>query len=54
MNEVWQDILKKYLDCYEAIETLSHHNVLNCEEFMKLRGWLLDEIIVTFRSEVED
>ena len=53
MNEVWQRIFKDYIESYKAIETLKRNCILE-EDYTKLKMHLLDEIIETFKSEIED
>ena len=56
MNEVWKRIFKDYIESYKAIETLKRNCILDedDEDYIKLKIHLLDEIIETFKSEVED
>lgn len=56
MNEVWKRIFEDYIESHKAIETLKINCILdeNDEEYLKLKMRLLDEIIETFKSEVED
>ena len=56
MNEVWRNIFKTYIESYNAIETLRKNCILDedNEDDVKLKMCLLDEIIETFKSEVED
>ena len=53
MNEVWKDIFKKYIKSYEAIKTLRKNDVIEDDLEVSLNMTLLDDIIVTFRREVE-
>lgn len=54
MNEkLWREIFKKYIDCYEATQTLKKHLVIDDDFYQEIRGDLLDEIVETFKSEVE-
>lgn len=53
MNEVWHDIFKKYIDCYEAVQTLKKHLVIDDDFYQEIRSDLLEDIIETFKSEVE-
>lgn len=54
MNEqMWHGIFKKYIDCYNATQTLKKHLVIDDDFYQEIRSDLLDEIIETFRSEVE-
>lgn len=56
MNEVWKRIFKDYIESHKAIETLKTNYILDedNEEYSKLKMRLLDEIIETFKSEIED
>lgn len=56
MNEkVWHDIMKEYIQSYECIKFLHDKGVLDYEdEYLKLLTNLLDSIIATFESEVEE
>lgn len=53
MNEAWKRIIKKYIDCYEAIKTLKKNGIMVDEEAEVFKRTLLDDIIETLRSEVE-
>lgn len=52
-KEVWNKIFKKYVDCYEAVNTLKRHYVLDDDFYQEIRSDLLEDIIETFKSEVE-
>ena len=57
MNEaVWKRIFRSYIETYKAIEILKINRVLDedDEDYLRLKMCLLDEIIETFKSEVED
>lgn len=54
MNEVWQRIFKDYIESYNAIETLKKNEILNEDDYQELKICLLEDIIITFKSEVED
>ena len=54
MNEAWGKIFKDYVDSYEAIQTLKRNHVIDDDFYTEIRGTLLDEIIETFKTEVED
>ena len=54
MNDAWKRISKKYIDCYEAIKTLNKNGIMVDEEAEVFKRTLLDDIIETFRSEVEE
>ena len=54
MNEkVWHEIFKKYIECYEAIKTLKCHHVIDDDLETELETSLLEDIVYTFKSEVE-
>ena len=54
MNEqVWNKTFRKYIECYEAVQTLKKHLVIDDDFYQEIRSNLLDDIIVTFKSEVE-
>ena len=54
MNEAWKRMAKKYIDCYEAINTLESADIFDEEEAMVHKVNLLKGIIEDFRSEVEE
>lgn len=55
MNEkTWHRIFKDFIECYEAIHVLVHRNIADNETCDELRANLLENIIETFKSEVED
>ena len=54
MNEAWKRISKKYIECYEAINTLERADIFDEEEAMIHKGNLLKKIVEDFRSEVEE
>lgn len=54
MNDVWKRIFKDYISCYNSIEQLSSSGIIDEEEADKLQIKLLDEIIKTMKSEVEE
>lgn len=54
MNEkAWHDIFKKYIKCYEAVETIKKYFDIDDDYYQELISYLLEDIIVTFKSEVE-
>lgn len=53
MNEAWKKILKNYTDSYDAIQTLKRNFVIDDDLYQELRSDLLDDIIKTFKSEIE-
>lgn len=54
MPEVWRDIFKKYITSYEAIKTLNKNDIMDRDDVVLYEGKLLDDIIETFKSEVEE
>lgn len=46
-------IFKKYIKSYESIKTLEENNLADTEQIDQLKHNLLEDIMVTFRSEVE-
>lgn len=53
-NEVWHKIMSKYVDCYNAINTLIGNRIIEKDRYDELRFSLLADIIVTFESEIKD
>ena len=54
MNEkIWHDIFKKYVACYDAIAKLQENDIADSELTDQLYFNLLEDIITTFKSEVE-
>lgn len=53
-KEVWHKIMSKYVDCYNAINTLKVNEIIDKEQYNELRCGLLADIIVTFESEIKD
>ena len=53
MTDVWKRIFKDWIETYEAIDKLQF-SLIEDEEAGELRWKLLDEIIFTCRTEVED
>ena len=54
MNEkIWHEIFKKYIDCYEATQTLKKHFVIDDDLEQEMKVQLLGDIIATFKGEVE-
>lgn len=54
MSDVWKNIFKDWISCYNSIEQLGTSGIVDDEEYDRLQIKLLDEIIETMRSEVED
>ena len=54
MNDAWKRISKKYIDCHEAIKTLYDNGIIDDDMLEQHERKLLNDIIETFRSEVEE
>lgn len=54
MSDVWKRMLKEWISCYNSIEQLASSGIIDEEEELKLQIKLLDEMIETMRSEVEE
>lgn len=54
MTEVWKNIFKENIRCYEALRTLREYEIMDEEEITMYELKLLDEIIETMKSEVEE
>ena len=52
-NKIMHKIFRKYIKSYESIKTLEENNLADTEQIDQLKHNLLEDIIVTFRSEVE-
>ena len=52
-NKIMHKIFRKYIKSYESIETLEENNLADTEQIDQLKHNLLEDIIETFRSEVE-
>ena len=52
-NKTMHRIFSKYIKNYESIQTLEENNVADTEQIDQLKHNLLEDIIITFRSEVE-
>lgn len=52
-NKTLHMIFKKYIKSYESIKTLEENNLADTEQIDQLKHNLLEDIILTFRSEVE-
>ena len=53
-KEVWYEIFKRYIGCFEAIEQLYDSNIIDGEIKDEIRCDLLVNIIETMKSEVEE
>lgn len=54
MNDVWKRIFERNIKCYEAIQLLYESSILDDEERSVHEHNLLNQIIATFRGEVEE
>ena len=54
MPEVWIRMIKQWIDDYNAIRLLYKQNIVDEDELIKLQDRLLGDIIITFKSEVEE
>lgn len=54
MNEVWNEIFRKYIGDFYAINKLQSDDIVDHDEAMELKNKLLVDIIVTMESEVND
>lgn len=52
-NKIMHKIFRKYIKSYESIKTLEENNLADTEQIDQLKHNLLEDIIETFRSEVE-
>lgn len=53
MNETWKGIFEKYINSYNAINILRNNNIIEKDEYFKLRSTLLADIIICFESEIK-
>ena len=53
-EKMWHRIFKKYIDSYEAIKTLKINNVIDEDLFQEMQVQLLEDVVVTLKSEVEN
>ena len=53
-TEVWNTIIKDYLKSYESIHHLMDREILDEDDAHMLFEKLFEDIIVTFKSEVEE
>lgn len=54
MNDVWRRIFRKYVDSFNAIKTLERNNVIDGEDVTELEHFLLEDVIGTMKSEIEE
>lgn len=54
MTDVWKRIFNNYIASYNAIDTLELNGITEDDETNAMRLKLLDEIIETMKSEVEE
>ena len=53
-EKMWHRIFKKYIDSFEAIKTLKINNLIDEDLCQEMQAQLLDDIVVTLKSEVEN
>lgn len=53
-EKMWHCIFKKYIDSFEAIKTLKVNNVIDDDLFQEMQVQLLEDVVVTLKSEVEN
>ena len=53
MTEVWKNLFRQNIKCYESIQILHEFGILDEEERKEREKILLLEIIETMRSEVK-
>ena len=54
MDKVWKGIFREYVECYQAIQTLSKNGILGDEEKAVHEHNLLFNLVETMKSEVEE
>ncbi len=54
MSDTLQYLIKDWLDSYEAIETLSVNNVVDNDDYDRLRNNLFENIIDACKKEVNE
>lgn len=54
MNDEWKRIIKKWIECYESINTLWMHHIFNDNEYSNFQAALLERIVDSFKNEVEE
>ena len=54
MREVWKNIFRQNIKCYESIQILHEFGILDDDERADRERMLLSEIIETMKSEVEN
>ena len=52
MNEVWKKIFKEYIECDKCIDKLYRKGIVDEECCNTLKMNLLEDILVTMKSEV--
>ena len=51
-EELWHEIMNEYIKSYESIMHLNRMGFLNDDVYISMIQKLLDDIIITFKSEV--
>lgn len=51
-EELWHGIMNEYIKSYESIIHLNRMGILNDDAYIPMIQKLLDDIIITFKSEV--
>ena len=54
MDKMWKEIFEMYVKCDKAIDTLYSNHILDEESCNNLKVQLLEDIIVTMKSEIEE
>lgn len=51
-EDLWHGIMKEYIESYESIMHLNRMGFLTDDDYVSMIQKLLDDIIITFKSEV--
>lgn len=54
MNDAWKRIFKEYVACYESIQILESNSIAVDDDAATLRYKLLEDIIETMKTEIEE
>ena len=54
MEKIWRKIMKDYIKSYEAIKHLNNRGIISDDEVVHVLMNLIEDIICTFKSEVEE
>ena len=54
MNDAWKRILKKWIESHDAINTLNINAIMDEDLTLSYKSKLLEDIIDTFKEEVEE